>query len=42
MLWRCWRVPTMRSWLSIISPDLLAMAVSVTLLGLAHVLEVLP
>ncbi len=32
----------MRSWLSIISPDLLATAVSVTLLGLAHVLEVLP
>ena len=32
----------MRSWLSIISHDLLAMAFAVALLGLAHVLEVLP
>ena len=32
----------MRSWLLIIPPDLLAVAVSVALLGVAHVLEVLP
>ena len=41
MLWRCWEVATMRSWLSIISPDLLAVAVAVALLGIAHMLEVL-